>query len=193
MQTIAVDFDKVVHGYSKGWDDGTIYDPPVPGAIDGLLSLMRNFAVFIFTSRDIGQVSEWLAPLLPKGMQIVTDRHADIKFWNVADAILVTNRKLPAMFYLDDRAVHFVNWDQALSEIAMRLAQGKQGGPEIAAKASAERACEAISEADTIEIAVLYAIGAASVAWDGGPHGVFQSNVASEIADALLDRIDKEK
>ena len=52
MKTIAVDFDGVIHGYSKGWQDGTIYDPPVPGVVRSLDRLRRaGFKVVIYTTR----------------------------------------------------------------------------------------------------------------------------------------------
>src|SRR5690606_24590525 len=69
-KTIAVDFDGVIHGYSKGWWDGTIYDPPMPGALDGLRALMEHYAVFVHTTRSAGQVAEWLAGC---GFDVVTD------------------------------------------------------------------------------------------------------------------------
>ena len=37
-KTIAVDFDGFIHKYSKGWHDGSIYDEPVEGAAEALLS-----------------------------------------------------------------------------------------------------------------------------------------------------------
>lgn len=111
--TIAVDFDGVIHAYSKGWHDGTIYDGPIPGALEGLRTLMQQDAVFIFTTRDLDQVASWL---FDRGFTVCIDW--DGPFWNERDLLLVTNRKLAATAYLDDRAVRFVNWEQALSALS---------------------------------------------------------------------------
>lgn len=111
--TLAIDFDGVIHGYSRGWHDGTIYDPPLPGALDGLRVLMERNAVFVFTTRDVGQVAEWL---INQGFGCRTGY--DGPFWNERGVLLVTNRKLAATAYLDDRAVRFENWDQALTALA---------------------------------------------------------------------------
>ncbi|WP_171108624.1 hypothetical protein, partial [Streptomyces sp. N502] len=40
-------------------------------------------------------------------------------FWNVRGLLLVTDRKFPAVAYLDDRAVHFTDWSQALTDLAV--------------------------------------------------------------------------
>lgn len=51
-KTIAVDFDGVLHAYSRGWQDGSIYDPPQEGARDGMYRLMRaGFHVVIYSTR----------------------------------------------------------------------------------------------------------------------------------------------
>ena len=52
MRTVAVDFDGVIHKYSKGWHDGTCYDEPMEGAEDFLHDLMRNpnYSVFILST-----------------------------------------------------------------------------------------------------------------------------------------------
>jgi hypothetical protein len=110
--TIAVDFDGVIHAYSKGWADGTIYDEPMPGALEGLRQLLDQTAVFIFTTRDVGQVAAWL---LARGFHVRTGH--DGPFWNERGPLLVTNEKLAATAYLDDRAVRFENWDQALAAL----------------------------------------------------------------------------
>jgi hypothetical protein len=144
--TIAVDFDGVIHAYTKGWHDGTIYDPPLPGALVGLRLLMEQDSVFIFTTREAEQVMPWLEE---QGFDVTADDRcgtclgagggqeldADdrpagpawecdackgsglLTFWNQRGQLLVTNRKLAATAYLDDRAVRFENWDQALTDL----------------------------------------------------------------------------
>lgn len=113
--TVAVDFDKVIHGYSRGWHDGTVYDAPVPGALDGLAELMRDYAVFIHTTRDEMQTAAWLTGY---GFTCITDEQADHpQFWNDQRRLLIANRKLPAIAYLDDRGIRFENWGQALADL----------------------------------------------------------------------------
>lgn len=118
-KTIAVDFDGVVHTYSRGWQDGTIYDPPLPGALEALTKLMETYAVFIHTTRDARTVAGWLAE---RGFDTVVDvdgpSHPKREFWNDQGALLVTDRKLPAVAYIDDRAIRFQHWEQALHDLA---------------------------------------------------------------------------
>lgn len=116
MATIAVDFDGVIHAYSRGWDDGSIYDEPLPGALDAVLDLQSGAAVFIFTTRDARSVAAWLTD---RGIPACTDAEAGSPvFWNEQGRVLVTPRKLPAVAYIDDRAVRFESWPQALNALA---------------------------------------------------------------------------
>ena len=130
--TIAVDFDGVIHAYTRGWADGTIYDPPLPGAINGLRQLLDQDAVFIFTTREPEQVMPWLEQ---HGFDVTIDDRCGVcpngipdicaackgsgvlTFWNQRGQLLVTNRKLAATAYLDDRAVRFTDWDHALTDL----------------------------------------------------------------------------
>jgi hypothetical protein len=114
VQTVAVDFDGVIHRYSRGWQDGTIYDEPIPGAIDGLRRLQQRYAVFVFTSREVEQVVPWLEA---QGLDVAADGPPYPAFWNSQDQVLVTNRKLPAVAYVDDRAVLFANWGTLLAQL----------------------------------------------------------------------------
>ncbi|MEV0617603.1 hypothetical protein AB0I81_30080 [Nonomuraea sp. NPDC050404] len=113
--TYGIDFDGVIHRYSKGWFDGTIYDEPMPGAIEGLRQLMQHGAVFIHTARNVLDVAPWL---VQHGFQVQVEYPGDpMKFWMERGALLVTRRKYPAVAYLDDRAVKFTSWPLALAEL----------------------------------------------------------------------------
>lgn len=135
--TLALDFDGVIHRYSKGWQDGTIYDPPMPGAIAGVQCLMEYDACFVHTTREPEHVVPWLGA---HGLPATADERCRVcaqvgrttdcplchgsgllTFWNERGELLVTNRKLPALAYLDDRAVRFTAWDTALADLGMAL------------------------------------------------------------------------
>jgi len=111
--TVAVDFDGVLHGYSRGFGDGSIYDPPVPGAREAMEALReQGHKIYIFSTRsnkiyrrknNIDQdeaMQDWL-----NAHEIPFD-----KIW--------TYGKPMADVYIDDRAIGFRgDWDQTLREI----------------------------------------------------------------------------
>lgn len=115
-QTVAVDFDKVIHTYENGWGDGSIYGELVPGSLNALIYLMSEYAVFIHSTRDAEQICTWMNYKTGFRIKCVTEI-PESGFWNEQGVILVTNRKLPAIAYIDDRAIRFVNWSQALTEL----------------------------------------------------------------------------
>jgi hypothetical protein len=115
MGTIAVDFDGVIHTYERGWDDGTIYGDLMPGAMDALRGLMKKHAVFIHTTRDLIPVANWIQART--GISCAADG-VDVHpgtFWNDQHVLLVANRKLAALAYIDDRGVRFESWSQVLA------------------------------------------------------------------------------
>uniref|UniRef100_UPI003F4986ED hypothetical protein n=1 Tax=Streptosporangium sp. CA-235898 TaxID=3240073 RepID=UPI003F4986ED len=122
MTTIGVDFDVPLHAYSRGWADGTIYDEPTPGGFDALRQLMADHAVFVFTARDTYQTALWLKG---HGFDVQLDAAGSDgiwpKFWNTRDRILVTDRKLPAVAYIDDRGIRWTSWPQALADLETSL------------------------------------------------------------------------
>lgn len=116
VQTVAVDFDGVLHSYDKGWHDGTIYGDWKPGAVVALSQLMQRYAVFIHTTRDAKQVARWIEQKSGYAFECTT-RVPRSGFWNEQGVLLVTDRKLAAIAYIDDRAVRFTNWPDALTAV----------------------------------------------------------------------------
>ena len=107
QRTIAVDFDGVIHRYSRGWQDGSIYDIPVSGAKSTLKRLAKKgFKIVIFTIRvnpEMGddvkvekeKIEEWLKS---NGFEKEVHYHE------------ITALKPKASVYIDDRAIRFTNW-----------------------------------------------------------------------------------
>jgi hypothetical protein len=127
--TGAVDFDKVLNDYTE-WEDGEVKTAPLPGAIPGLKLLMELFTIFILTTRDPVAVDDWFgrhAPEIPtvaETVMLADGRlfwdNPDRVFWNEDEAqgrVLITRRKLPAVFYLDDRAIRFTSWPNAILDV----------------------------------------------------------------------------
>jgi hypothetical protein len=87
--TVCVDFDGVLNTYT-GWAGEDELFEPRPGAREFLEALAAPFTVVIHTTRDAAKIREWLSV---HGM-------ADFVF-------SVTNQKVPAVAYIDDRAIPF--------------------------------------------------------------------------------------
>jgi hypothetical protein len=119
MRTVALDFDGVIHRYSRGWDNGLAYDMPMDGTSEAMSKLHRmGFCIVVHTCREPEQVAVWFAEHLPEfRVQIMKP---DEKFWNSPDMIGVTNTKPAAFAYIDDRGIHFKSWKRALQTLALR-------------------------------------------------------------------------
>ena len=111
---IGVDFDGVIHRCSKGYYDGTIYDEPVPGAVEGLSVLSKKYNVIVYTCKakpDRGLVDG------KNGTQMVwewLEKHNASKYVSK-----VTAEKPRAVAYIDDKAIRFTGCNDSLE--AMKL------------------------------------------------------------------------
>ena len=109
---IGVDFDGVIHRCSMGYHDGTIYDAPVPGALEAMATLSRKYNVIIYTCKakaDRGLVNG------KTGTQMVwewLEKHGFSKY-----VAKVTAEKPRAIAYIDDKAIKFTDWHQCLKDI----------------------------------------------------------------------------
>ncbi len=110
-KTICIDFDGVIHDYSKGWQGIDVFDKVLPGASEATHQLHEaGYMIIIYTTRnDTPALREFLSknniyfdyinynPYQPKGSEL---------------------GKVKADIYLDDRGVCFTgNWDEALHKI----------------------------------------------------------------------------
>jgi hypothetical protein len=104
--TVAVDFDGVIHSYSSPWIAAhVIPDPPVENSIAWLHTTLQSFDIVIFTTRG----KTW------RGRRAVRRwlyAQANMLWYPAPgyrglEEIRVTDRKVAALIYLDDRAIRF--------------------------------------------------------------------------------------
>ncbi|WP_404870987.1 hypothetical protein ACI1MP_37690 (plasmid) [Kitasatospora griseola] len=117
---VGIDFDQTLVAHDRGWQNGLIYGDPIPGAIGALLLLADHRAVFVCTARPnshLAAVADWVTR--HSGLPTLVDTSQDCSYWLERGLALVTNRKLGAARYVDDRAVAFNgNWAEALAAVA---------------------------------------------------------------------------
>lgn len=101
VPTIALDFDGVIHGYSEGWKDGSIYDKPVEGVKDAIKELLEDgWKLVVYTTREN----------LDEAEKYIKD--------NFGEDIECVNNKPLADIYVDDRAINFSgDWKKTLKDI----------------------------------------------------------------------------
>ena len=112
---IGIDFDGVIHRNSKGFYDGTVYDEPIKGAREALESISKEYTIIVYSAKaradrmlingktGIELIWEWL-------------KKYDMDMF-VED---VTAEKPRAVCYIDDKAVHFQNWENTFDELKRR-------------------------------------------------------------------------
>jgi len=129
IPTIAVDFDRVLFTH-ESWQGHFNVGDPIPGAKEALRTFrVMGFKIMIWTTRAQKDI---IADACTK---------AEIPFdyinENPNQPPEINPSKPVADYYIDDRALHFVSWEQTLIEIFSRekhdayypISQKSGGGP----------------------------------------------------------------
>ena len=98
-KTVAFDFDGVIHKYSKGWQDGSIYDTIDFELLGFMKELLKKYNVVIYSTRDPEQITNYLNEL-----GVMKFETFNSTFWDKKNVVGVTNTKPAAVLYIDDRA-----------------------------------------------------------------------------------------
>jgi hypothetical protein len=113
IKAVSIDFDGVIHKYSEGWKDGSIYDELSWDWECFIRDNIGNFPIFIMSTRSPEQIKEWIEKKIGVNFEIIT---GDDTFWSKLDCIGITNKKLPATIYFDDRAFN-TNWSFSIEKL----------------------------------------------------------------------------
>ena len=110
---VGIDFDGVIHKCSKGFYDGTIYDPPIDGAKEALKRLSEKYVIVVYSAK-----ARTDRPLVngKTGVQLIWEwlKAHDMDMY-VKE---VTAEKPRAVFYVDDKAVRFNgSWTDAFEDL----------------------------------------------------------------------------
>ena len=109
---LAIDFDGVIHNHNLGFHDGTCYGEPIKGAIEAIKLLSKKYTIIIFTCKANPD-----RPLIngKTGIELVWEW---LKKYDIDKCIKdVTYNKPNALFYIDDKAIQFNNWDNTLKYV----------------------------------------------------------------------------
>lgn len=101
---IMIDFDGVLHDYKRGWNNGKL-GWPIPGGKEFIDKMKDKFEIVIFTSRACNEEYPEVEEMI-ESVGNWLDEH-EIYY------DLITATKLPAVLYIDDKAIRFNNnWDK---------------------------------------------------------------------------------
>ena len=110
--TIAIDFDGVIHSFELGFHDGTIYGTPIEGSIESIKKIAEKYTIVIYTAK-----AKKDRPLINgmTGIELVWEW---LHKYDLAKYVKdVTAEKPRCICYIDDKAVQFINWNQALKDL----------------------------------------------------------------------------
>jgi hypothetical protein len=110
---IAIDFDGVIHSFELGFHDGTIYGTPIEGSIEAIKKIAKKYTIIIYTAK-----AKKDRPLIDgkTGTELVWEWLREYQLDSYIKE--VTAEKPRCVCYIDDKAIQFINWSQALTDLS---------------------------------------------------------------------------
>lgn len=113
--TVAVDLDGVIFKYDT-WKGPLHFGEPMPGVIDGLTKLREmGYKIIVYTTRVNPVADGNLGHSAPMQMAIV---EGTLRAWHIPFDYISMFKPL-AQHYIDDRAIRFANWNQAVEDVRL--------------------------------------------------------------------------
>lgn len=114
--TIAIDFDGVIHKNSRGYHDGTVYDEPVEGAIEAIKTLSVNYNIILYTFKGHPE-----RPTV-NGIDGIQGTWEWLDKYGIKDCVQdIVWGKPNAKVYIDDKGYKFENWNSTLRYVNENL------------------------------------------------------------------------
>lgn len=112
INNLSIDFDGVIHDDYLGYNDGTCYGLPIPGSLEAVRELSKNYRIVIFTAKAKPD-----RPLVngKTGSELVWDW---LRAYSIDDCVQeVTSEKPRSFLYIDDNGYRFENWNDTLQYV----------------------------------------------------------------------------
>lgn len=123
-KAIAIDFDKTIHRYSKGYLGGEIYDPPFDGCRKALELLQeQGYKIIIYSVRNLDHPDHHTGKL--EANQIAQMKTWFKNYHIPYDSFWTEPGKPQVDLFIDDKGYRFTgNWSTAVFEV-LNLLQRK--------------------------------------------------------------------
>lgn len=111
-RNLAIDFDGVIHDNNNGFADGRISGKPVKGTYEALSKLCQLYDLILLTSKALSD-----RPLIDgkTGTELVWEWLKNYKLDKFIKR--VTAYKPRACYYIDDKAIKFLTWEDTLKAV----------------------------------------------------------------------------
>jgi len=104
---LCIDMDGVIHQYSLGWQDGTLYDGVTPGFFEWAEQATKLFRLVIYSSRSKSEEGRDAMVAWLVGQRRKWREQGGIHETDDALSFEFAQEKPPAWVTIDDRAVTF--------------------------------------------------------------------------------------